>query len=107
MRAENKKQIDVVIAWVDGDDAQLKAKRPRYHKTSSPASDASSSTRFASNDEIYYNLASILKYVPFCRHIYIVSDGQQPEFIDEFAKQGICAGDKIKIIDHTELFEGY
>lgn len=107
MRAENKKQIDVVIAWVDGDDAQLKTKRARYQKTSNAASDATSSTRFASNDEIYYNLASILKYVPFCRHIYIVSDGQQPEFIDEFAKQGICAVDKIKIIDHTELFEGY
>jgi len=60
MRAENKKQIDVVIAWVDGDDVQLKAKRARYQETSSAASDATSSTRFASNDEIYYNLSSLL-----------------------------------------------
>ena len=64
-------------------------------------------TRFASDDEIYYNVASIIKYVPFCRHIYIVTDQQQPAFIDEFAKQNICSADKIRIVDHKEIFSGY
>ena len=81
--------IDIVIAWVDGNDLELKKKRHKY-LTGEDASDAVSATRFASNNEIYYNIASILKYVPFCRNIYVVADSQRPEFIDEFAAQG-CA----------------
>ena len=60
MKADDEKQIDIVIAWVDGDEPLLKQKRARYQKTTSAASDAISSTRFASNDEIYYNIASII-----------------------------------------------
>ncbi|OUY08674.1 stealth family protein [Acinetobacter populi] len=98
--------IDVVIAWVDGNDPKLKQKRQQYLNPEQ-ASDAVSDTRFASNNEIYYNVASILKYVPFCRHIYIVTDQQQPEWIDEFAKQNICTVEKIKIVDHRDIFAGY
>src|SRR5690606_23501235 len=87
-------------------DPALKQKRMQY-QDNAQASDAVSDTRFASDHEIYYNIASILKYVPFCRHIYIVSDGQQPAWIEEFAAQQICAADKIRIVDHKELFAGY
>jgi hypothetical protein len=98
--------IDIVIAWVDGNDTELKKKRHKY-LTGEDASDAISDTRFASNNEIYYNVASILKYVPFCRHIYIVTDNQQPEFISEFEKQGLCGANKIRVVDHKEIFKGY
>lgn len=98
--------LDVVIAWVDGNDVELKRKRHKY-LTGEDASDAVSDTRFASNDEIYYNIASILKYVPFCRHIYIVTDNQQPEFLNEFVAQGLCDTDKIRVVDHREIFAGY
>lgn len=99
--------LDIVIAWVDGDDPKLKQKRAQYQQQVTAASDAISSTRFASNNEIYFNIASILKYVPFCRHIYIVSDEQQPKFIKEFAEQGLCSADKIRIVDHKTIFSGY
>lgn len=98
--------IDIVIAWVDGNDLELKKKRHKY-LTGDDASDAVSDTRFASNNEIYYNIASILKYVPFCRHIYVVADNQRPEFIDEFAAQGLCIADKIRVVDHREIFRGF
>ena len=98
--------IDIVIAWVDGNDLELKKKRHKY-LTGEDASDAVSATRFASNNEIYYNIASILKYVPFCRHIYVVADNQRPEFIDEFAAQGLCVADKIRVVDHQEIFRGF
>lgn len=101
-------QMDLVIAWVDGNDPALKAKREQYQgKAKSQASDAVSETRFASNHEIYFNIASILKYVPFSGHIYIVADSQSPAWLNEFHAQGLCAGDKIKVIDHRELFRGY
>lgn len=100
-------KLDAVIAWVDGDDPKLKQKRAQYQKNTSAASDAISSTRFASDNEIYFNIASILKYVPFCRYIYIVSDDQKPEFIEEFVSQGICEPDKIRIVDHKTIFSGF
>lgn len=98
--------IDLVIAWVDGNDIELKKKRHKY-LTGEDASDAVSDTRFASNNEIYYNIASILKYVPFCRHIYVVADNQRPEFIDELVAQGLCAAEKIRVVDHREIFSGF
>ncbi|WP_288496913.1 capsular polysaccharide biosynthesis protein [uncultured Acinetobacter sp.] len=98
--------LDIVIAWVDGNDVELKRKRHLY-LTGNDASDAVSETRFASNDEIYYNIASILKYVPFCRHILIVTDGQQPEFLNEFVVQGLCDTNKIRVVDHREIFAGF
>lgn len=101
-----QQQIDIVIAWVDGNDLELKKKRHKY-LTGEDASDAVSDTRFASNNEIYYNIASILKYVPFCRNIFVVTDNQRPEFIDEFAAQGLCSADKIRVVDHREIFRGY
>lgn len=107
MKQSGEKTVDVVIAWVDGADPTLKQKRELYKSGKTVASDAMTATRFASDDEIYYNVASIIKYVPFCRHIYIVTDQQQPALIDEFAKQKICSADKIRIIDHKEIFTGY
>ncbi len=98
--------IDIVIAWVDGNDLELKKKRHKF-LTVEDASDAISDTRFASNNEIYYNIASILKYVPFCRNIFIVTDNQKPEFVHEFAELGLCAFEKIRIVDHKEIFRGH
>ncbi len=101
-------RMDLVIAWVDGNDPALKAKRQQYQvKAKSQASDAVSETRFASNHEIYFNIASILKYVPFSGHIYIVADNQSPAWLNEFHAQGLCPADKIKVVDHRELFRGY
>ena len=101
-------RMDLVIAWVDGNDPALKAKRQQYQgKAKSLASDALNDTRFASNHEIYFNIASILKYVPFSGHIYIVADNQSPAWLNEFHAQGLCEADKIKVIDHRELFRGY
>lgn len=107
MRQPDEKILDVIIAWVDGADPLLKQKRERYKAGKPVASDATTATRFASDDEIYYNIASIIKYAPFVRHIYIVTDQQRPAFIDEFAKQNICSADKIRIVDHKDIFLGY
>ncbi|HRM51843.1 MAG TPA: capsular polysaccharide biosynthesis protein, partial [Acinetobacter johnsonii] len=35
------------------------------------------------------------------------ADNQRPEFIDEFAAQGLCAADKIRVVDHQEIFRGF
>ncbi|WP_010112650.1 Stealth CR1 domain-containing protein [Acinetobacter sp. P8-3-8] len=99
-------KIDFVIAWVDGNDEQHRLKRQQY-LGECPAQDAVADTRFASDDEIYFSIASILKYVPYCGNIYIVTDQQRPEFIDDFEKENLCELGQIQIIDHHVLFEGF
>lgn len=98
--------IDFVIAWVDGNAPVLLQKRQQY-LNEDIAQNAVSNTRFASNDEIYFCIASILKYVPYSGKIYLITDQQAPKWIDEFEKQGLCEKDKIKIVDHKELFVGF
>lgn len=98
--------VDVVITWVDGSDLQLQQKRQSY-LTENIASDAVSTTRFSSQNEIYFCIASILKYMPDCGTIYVVTDQQQPQFLSQFFQENICHHDKIRLIDHRELFKGY
>ncbi|WP_151765707.1 Stealth CR1 domain-containing protein [Acinetobacter colistiniresistens] len=98
--------IDVVITWVDGQDSQLNQKRQKYLNTLI-AKEAASQTRFASNNEIYFCIASILKYMPEVGTIYLITDQQKPLWLDEFVNQGLCSAGKIKIIDHMQLFKGY
>lgn len=98
--------IDIVIAWVDGNDSKLKNKR-RQFMNQSESSNALQDTRFASNDEIYFCIASILKFAPYCGKIYVVTDQQTPEWLDQFEQQNLCEKGKIRIVDHTELFRGH
>lgn len=98
--------IDIVIAWVDGNDLNLKNKRQQY-LGQQEASNAVEATRFASNDEIYFCIASILKYVPYCGKIYVITDQQKPVWLDQFEQQGLCAVGKIQVVDHQQLFRNY
>ncbi|WP_162177225.1 Stealth CR1 domain-containing protein [Thioclava indica] len=102
--------MDAVIAWVDGSDPAHHAKRMAAMREAGLVDgDANflAPTRFSDLGEIYYCIASILKYAPFIRHIYVLGDAQQPANLDEFARQNICAPDRIRFVDHRDLFRGY
>ena len=101
--------IDAVVLWVDGSDRKLAEKRERWmtleNKTSSHP--GSLSLRFASSDEIRYCILSILKYAPFIRNIYVVTDDQDPDLYEmvrsRFPEKDGC----LKIIDHKHIFRNY
>src|SRR5690606_9237076 len=103
--------IDAVITWVDGNDRTHRKRREQalalagYRKDE--PTNATYETRFANQGEIYYCIASILKYAPFIRRIFIVGDGQTPAHISDFAKSGLSGADKIQIVDHRTIFNGY
>ncbi len=100
--------IDVVIAWVDGDDPHLAAKRNSFltgtHHTISSGAHA---TLFASLNEIKYCVLSIFRFAPFVRNVFIVTDGQDPNLYDDikmyFPERLSC----VRIVDHKEIFEGF
>ena len=90
--------IDAVITWVDGADPNYQMKYRKYFSGRSNIK-----KQFLQSNEITLCIASILKYAPFIRKIFIVTDGQSPNLdeIKDFANL-----DKLKIIDHKEIFYG-
>ncbi|KPN64114.1 Stealth protein CR1, conserved region 1 [Aliiroseovarius crassostreae] len=100
--------IDAVITWVDGNDPDHKAKRLAYQgKQTNLHTSATSDTRFDSQNEVYFCIASILKYAPFIRTIHVVTDNQSPAFLKNFSDEGLCAPDRIRLVDHREIFRGH
>lgn len=100
---------DVVIAWVDGDDPMHKRKKAAYLTPNKEVNfdDVAGEARYKSTGEIYYCVASILRYAPWVRKIFIVTDSQNPH-VDEFVARNFSDNKiPIELIDHTVLFRGY
>jgi hypothetical protein len=97
--------IDFVIAWVDGSDpVHIEARRRFSPQQENAHRGAAAEIRFRESGEIYYLIASILKYAPFARRIHIVTDNQKPALLDSFAASGLCAPDFLRIVSHDMIF---
>jgi hypothetical protein len=104
----NLHPIDAVIPWVDGDDSHLVEKRKRFLPGGSQnINPGAHPTRFASINEIRYCVLSILKFAPFVRNIFVVTDNQDPNLYDDIKKWFPHRMDSVKIVDHAEIFQGY
>jgi len=100
---------DVVIAWVDGDDPVHKRKKARFLTPNKELhfEDVAGESRYKSTGEIYYCVASVLRYAPWVRKIFIVTDHQDPH-VDEFVTYNFPDNKvPIELVDHTVLFRGY
>ena len=92
--------IDAVVTWVDGSDPAHAAKMHKYgNDTNFVDKDVAGATRYANDGEIFRCVASIRKFAPFVRTIYIVTDNQDPHIPDGTIP--------VRIVDHTEIFRGY
>lgn len=101
--------VDVVIAWVDGNDPALARKRKRYlsEKDDASLSSGAHATRFASINEIRYCVLSIMKFAPFVRNIFIITDGQDPGLYNDIRTYFPERADSLRIVDHKEIFRGF
>eukprot|EP00051_Salpingoeca_urceolata_P021146 m.326553 g.326553 ORF g.326553 m.326553 type:complete len:1341 (-) comp19743_c0_seq1:120-4142(-) len=59
--------------------------------------DEVSSSRFQDNSELQYSLRSIEKHAPWVRHIYIVTNGQIPAWLD-------LDHPRISVVTHEDIF---
>ncbi|MFF6984511.1 stealth family protein [Streptomyces sp. NPDC008343] len=91
--------VDVVYTWVDGEEPAMRAKRARYQErgTSEILDKETNASRYTSHDELKYSLRSLAMYADFIRHIYLVTDGQQPDWLDDQAPG-------ITVVDHKDIF---
>lgn len=100
--------IDAVITWVDGKDADHKAKRLKYgNDRIFRTEDVAGDTRYTSVGEIFYCIASLNRFAPWLNRIYIVTDGQNPQ-ADTFIRKHFPEKHiPIEIVDHRTIFKGY
>lgn len=90
------KLTDLVYLWVNGSDPEWQQKKRLFTGQLSDNSEQNNLGRYISNDELRYALRSAAKNVPWIRKIYIVTDNQKPEWLDE-------THPKIQLVDHTEI----
>jgi hypothetical protein len=89
--------IDLVYLWVDGNDPVWRAKKEKYIKNTGVLhKDAKTNARFRDNDELKYSLRSVRVFAPWVNHIFIVTDGQIPKWLN-------TKHPKISIIDHRHI----
>ncbi len=88
--------IDAVYTWVDGADDAWRQRRAAAGAAAGHAL-AVNASRFESHDELRYSLRSLEFYADWINHIWLVTDGQTPGWLD-------TGHDRITVIDHREIF---
>ena len=96
-----KEQIDIVYLWVDGSDPVWQAKRHVAYKAwiqdnpNELAVFGNVAGRYRDNGELLFNLRALEKFFPDHGHIYLVTDGQVPKWLQP--------SDRITLVDHASL----
>jgi hypothetical protein len=98
----NNFPIDAVLTWVNGNDDTHNLKMSSYIEKDIEIKNKKFRTRFDQVNEIEYSVKSILKFAPFIRNIYIVTDNQTPLFLINNNNYK-----NVFIIDHEEIFSGF
>jgi len=90
-----KYPIDFVVLWVDGSDSKWLKKKQQYK----PDIDiADTVARYRDWGIFKYWFRAVEKYAPWVNHIYLVTDNQKPEWLNE-------KHPKLTIIDHKDILE--
>ena len=89
-------KIDAVITWVDGSEPNYQRKLKEHLSNNDRIK-----RQYLQANEINLCVASIVKYAPFIRKIFIVTDKQSPN-LDNV--KHIVSKEKIEIVDHEEIF---
>src|SRR5699024_11717490 len=92
--------VDIVYTWVDGDDPDRRQRKRAVeaaleHGTVNET--ATIPSRVTSRDELKYSLRSVEAYASWVNHIFIVTDGRVPAWLD-------TENPKITVVDHREIF---
>jgi len=98
--------IDAVITWVDGADPAHAKKLDSYLATLGGVRPrAANPIRFHHSGEIDYCVTSLLRFAPWIRTIYIVTDNQVPDIVDRI--KGTIYENKVLVVDHKVIFSGF
>lgn len=92
--------IDLVYTWVDGCDEKWRQSQEVWRKRDGhpPISARRNPTPHLAKDELFFSVLSVLKYMPWIRHIYILT--QTPQRPSWLLKDTA----RIKVVHHEDVF---
>eukprot|EP00727_Mastigamoeba_balamuthi_P004961 m51a1_g14463 hypothetical protein (371) ;mRNA; f:662529-663990 len=82
--------VDVVYTWVNGSDPAHKALLKQYGRTWDAG--------YRDYNVMRYSIRSVEKFMPWIRHIIIVTNGQIPGWVD-------TSSPRLRIVTHDEIFK--
>ncbi len=89
--------IDLVYLWCDGNDPKfIKCKNEARKREGKSDIQATADGRFQQIDELKFSLRTVEKYMPWIHHIFIVTNGQVPKWLN-------LENSKISIINHSQI----
>lgn len=100
-------QVDAVITWVDGNDKNWQEKINTYSESKINFSSEKHLKRYNSIGEIDIAIKSIIKFAPFFKNIFLVTDNQTPKSFDSLKLLAENQNINLEIIDHKIIFNGY
>ncbi len=90
-------KIDLVYTWVDNNDPVWRGEKTFWSKIyKNEKSFKNNICRFCNNDELKYSLRSAQMNAPWINHIFIITAGQIPSWLD-------VSHPKITIVNHNEI----
>ena len=92
-------QIDLVYTWVNGSDEEWRKSKEEWRSKMFPlhhVRSISSDARFVEHDELKFSLRSAYINLPWIHHIYIVTNGQVPSWLN-------TSHPKITIVPHAQI----
>ena len=93
-----RQPIDAVYTWVDGADPRQRAELSYWTaQQADVAEDSAGADRFRDRDELRYSLRSLERYAPWICRIYIVTNGQVPEWLNR-------SNPRLRLVTHGDLF---
>lgn len=100
---DNIQPIDVVYTWVDSSDSAWLAQKNKYSTqtitTKIDNNDVRFSPKGATDCELHMSLRSVLRFLPWVRKIWIVTQRpQRPPCLDEIRDS------RIKVVHHDQIF---
>lgn len=98
--------IDAVIMWVDGADPDHAARLDNFLRSKGLLREGGADkARFHNAGELDYCVTSLLKFAPWLRTIFIVTDQQRPLLLDKLV--GTAFEQRVCLVDHRVIFAGY
>lgn len=92
-QVELKTPIDVVFTWVNGSDPDLIRQMSFYQQNTTKIS----ANRYIDYGGLKYSLRSVEKYANWVRNIYIVTNGQVPNWLN-------LNNSRVRLVTHEQIF---
>jgi hypothetical protein len=99
--------IDAVITWVNSSDGVWQQKINNYLQKKIDWDNKKDSTRYNSLNEVEIAILSIIKYAPFIKNIFLVTDNQEPENFIKLQNKANAHSVNLELVDHKVIFRNY